>query len=400
MSEEVVFWKWISEGQIGIVSDTSIYHWDLEGDSSPLKIFERHASLKGCQIINYRTSVDGHWMLLIGISAQQGRIVGSMQLYSKEKKVSQPIEGHAAAFAEMRFENQSHLTKLFSFAVRTTSGAKLHIVEIDHKEGTPVFPKRAVDIFFPPEAANDFPVAMQISSKYEVIYVVTKYGFIHLYDVETGTCIYMNRISSDTIFVTAEYTSTSGIIGINRKGQVLSISIDESNLVSYLLTNLGNSDLAFRMAARNGLPGADALFILRFRTLMEQGSYTEAAKIAAQSPGGILRTLQTMEALKAIQSVPGSGQPSPILQYFGVLLEKGDLNKAESLELARPVLLQGKKQLLEKWLKEDKIDCSEELGDLVLPHDPMLALSVYLRANIPSKVNTPNRIDIGLLFFI
>lgn len=50
-----------------------------------------------------------------------------------------------------------------------------------------------------------------------------------------------------------------------------------------------------------------------------------------------------------------AGQLSPILQYFGILLEKGDLNKYECLELARPVLVQGRKQLLEKWLKEDKV---------------------------------------------
>jgi hypothetical protein len=49
------------------------------------------------------------------------------------------------------------------------------------------------------------------------------------------------------------------------------------------------------------------------------------------------------------------GTLSPILQYFGILLEKGDLNKTETLELARPVLLQNKKELLEKWLKENKV---------------------------------------------
>jgi hypothetical protein len=49
------------------------------------------------------------------------------------------------------------------------------------------------------------------------------------------------------------------------------------------------------------------------------------------------------------------GQTSPLLQYFGILLDKGQLNKYESLELCRPVLQQGRKQLLEKWLKEDKV---------------------------------------------
>ena len=63
---------------------------------------------------------------------------------------------------------------------------------------------------------------IQVGPKYDVIYLITKYGYIHLYDIETATCIYMNRISGDTIFVTAPHNSSSGIIGVNRKGQVLS----------------------------------------------------------------------------------------------------------------------------------------------------------------------------------
>jgi clathrin heavy chain len=96
----------------------------------------------------------------------------------------------------------------------------LHIIEIDHKDGNPVYAKKNVDVFFPPEAVNDFPVSMQISAKYNIIFLVTKYGFIHLYDLETGICLFMNRISSETIFVTADYEPTSGMIGVNRKGQV------------------------------------------------------------------------------------------------------------------------------------------------------------------------------------
>lgn len=79
--------------------------------------------------------------------------------------------------------------------------------------GNNPFIKKSVDVFFPPEAQNDFPVAMQVSAKYDVIYLITKYGYIHMYDIESGTCIYMNRISSETIFVTAPHESTGGIIG-------------------------------------------------------------------------------------------------------------------------------------------------------------------------------------------
>ena len=54
--------------------------------------------------------------------------------------------------------------------------------------------------------------------------------------------------------------------------------------------------------------------------------------------------------------------------------------------MAKPILQQNRKPLLEKWLKEDKLECSEELGDFVRQYDSKLALSVYLRANVPHKV--------------
>ena len=39
-----------------------------------------------------------------------------------------------------------------------------------------------------------------------------------------------------------------------------------------------------------------------------------------------------------------------------------------------------------KWLKENKLECSEELGDLVRQYDITLALSIYHRANAAQKV--------------
>ena len=75
-----------------------------------------------------------------------------------------------------------------------------------------------------------------------------------------------------------------------------------------------------------------------------------------------------------------------MLQYFGILLDQGQLNSYESLELCRLIWQQGRKQLLQKWLQEDKLECSEEIGDLVKAEDPTLALSIYLRANVPNKV--------------
>lgn len=125
---------------------------------------------------------------------------------------------------------------------------------------------------------------MQISKQHGVIYLVTKYGFIHLYDLESGACLYMNRISGETIFVTAEHEATHGIIGVNKKGQVLSVNVDEQTIIPYILNTLNNTELAVKMASRANLPGADDLYLQQYQQLFQSGKFAEAAKVAANSP--------------------------------------------------------------------------------------------------------------------
>ncbi|XP_075389517.1 clathrin heavy chain 2 isoform X1 [Tenrec ecaudatus] len=385
MTDKVVFWKWVSLSTVALVTETAVFHWGMDGDVPPVKMFDRHFSLAGCQVIQYRMDPNQKWLLLIGISAQQNRVVGMIQLYSIDKKVSQSIEGHAAAFAEFLIEGNAKPSTLFCFAVRSPTEGKLHIIEVGQPAaGSQPFVKKAVDVFFPPEAQADFPVAIQIGAKHGIIYLITKFGYVHLYDLESGECVYMNRISADTIFVTAPHETTSGVIGVNKKGQVLSVCIEEDTIVNYTANVLQNPDLGMRLASRGNLPGAEELFARKFSTLFAQGSYTEAARVAACAPKGVLRTSDTLLKFQNLPAQPG--QASPLLQYFGILLDRGQLNKYESIELCRPVLQQGRTQLLEKWLKEEKLECSEELGDLVKTTAPTLALSMYLRANVPSKV--------------
>jgi clathrin heavy chain len=384
MSEPVEFWKWISDSKLALVTASSVYHWSMNDNAKPQKIFARHQSLAGTQIINYRVDAAEKWCAVIGITRKDDRIAGAMQLYSVDRKVSQALEGHAAAFSDFRSEGSTRNSTLFCFASRTAASSKLYILEVGQTGEQSGFEKKQTDIYFPAEAAQDFPVAMQVSDKYSVVYMITKFGYIHIFDVNTGKLLYMNRISAETIFVTAPQASTGGIIGVNRKGQVLSVTIDENTVVPYICTQLNDYDLAIKFATKNNLRGAEELVTAQFNQLFQQGRYKEAAKVCADSPQGMLRSTQTIQMFSRLPGAPG--QPSPLLQYFSVLLEKGKLNKVESLELSRPVLQQGRKELLQNWLKEEKLDCSEELGDLVRPYDPNLALSIYYLADSKDKV--------------
>lgn len=53
-----------------------------------------------------------------------------MQLYSVDRKVSQPIEGHAAAFGEFKVEGNAKPSTLFCFAVRSQAGGKVKAIRM------------------------------------------------------------------------------------------------------------------------------------------------------------------------------------------------------------------------------------------------------------------------------
>lgn len=60
--------------------------------------------------------------------------------------------------------------------------------------------------------------------------------------------------------------------------------VEEENIVNYATNVLQNPDLALRMAVRSNLAGAEELFARKFNTMFAQGTYSEAAKVAASAP--------------------------------------------------------------------------------------------------------------------
>lgn len=66
---------------------------------------------------------------------------------------------------------------------------------------------------------------------------------------------------------------------MNRKGQVLSVTVEEDSIVPYINTVLQNPELALRLAVRNNLAGAEELFVRKFNMLFTNGQYGEAAKV-------------------------------------------------------------------------------------------------------------------------
>ncbi|GMS88942.1 hypothetical protein PENTCL1PPCAC_11117, partial [Pristionchus entomophagus] len=246
--EDVVYWRWIDKDTIGIVTETAVYHWNLAGDSGPMKMFDRHPTMSGCQIINYRTDSQLEWLIVIGISAKSKHVAGSMQLYSTDRQISQPIEGHAACIVNYKMDGNTHPSTLFVFALKNEQGGRLNMVElVPLPTGNRAYPKKSVLVPYSEELAADFPISLQASSEQGVVYLVTKDGLVHIFDLESGKIIYSNRISEETIFITTDY-SQGGVIGINRKGNVLSVSVDKQKMVDYVRET--DPDLAHKLSRR------------------------------------------------------------------------------------------------------------------------------------------------------
>jgi clathrin heavy chain len=117
--------------------------------------------------------------------------------------------------------------------------------------------------------------------------------------------------------------------------------------------------------------------------LIASGDVAGAARLAVTSPRGLLRTKET---IKLFEDMPDQvDQGKPIVQYVSALLESGKLNAVESVELSRSIIRQGQVPLIETWIAEDKLEHSEQLGDLLAEVDINLSLAVYIRAKIPKK---------------
>lgn len=64
--------------------------------------------------------------------------------------------------------------------------------------------------------------------------MITKLGLLFVYDLETATAVYRNRISPDPIFLTTEASSVGGFYAINRRGQVLLATVNEATIVPFV----------------------------------------------------------------------------------------------------------------------------------------------------------------------
>lgn len=57
MNEDIMFWKWISDTSLGLVTDTTVYHWDVfdPNQQAPVEVFKRNQNLSVCMQCQFTT---------------------------------------------------------------------------------------------------------------------------------------------------------------------------------------------------------------------------------------------------------------------------------------------------------------------------------------------------------
>lgn len=139
------------------------------------------------------------------------------------------------------------------------------------------------------ETNNDFPVIQHVSHTHGLLYIVTKFGYLYVYEIPGGNQIQKSKISQSNIFIGSVNRKTDGVYVINKVGHVIDISCDQNTLVPFIMSSCGyiadNDKLAFNLAKLNKLPGADGAFEDMFRNALQRGDILAAAGIVADSPG-------------------------------------------------------------------------------------------------------------------
>ena len=385
LNHDVTYWTWLDERTIGLVSSTSVYILLISEMNSPAKkIFDRQGGLAQNNVFVLKLVCDSHnsWFALSAISSANvggsPQVIGFIQLFNSQQNASQNIEGFAPAMKDVKCIDEND-SSIFCFIDKKQNNPNYKLLITDVSPAKRV--KAAMDIQMP--MPNDFPVLMDILPKFGVIFLATNSGYLFIHEITKGILIFKCKVSEDSLLFSSINSNTGGMMYINKSGKLLGVDIDRNNLIPFMMNFCKNvpgiMEVITRMAARFNLPGAENIFMTAFKTFMQNGNYQEAAKIVAQTPGDTLRNINTINMFRQLQ-----GNPQPILIYFQTMMSQGKLNKVESVEMAKPLVQQGRMDILNNMFRENKFTASEELSELVKNVDQRLSLQILMASGSAS----------------
>jgi hypothetical protein len=167
---------------------------------------------------------------------------------------------------------------------------------------------------------KDFPVSMIPDNKHGSLFLLSKDGWLCLYEIQSGKCIYSKQASavrplpvplsplpslpspldlSDlwcccvavvlvvgvqaTMFASCEHLD-GGVVAVDQSGRVSHFAIDRKAIVPFIVQQMQDLELGIQMAKRYDLEGAGVYFKQQFDRLMQTQRFQEAMELAASSP--------------------------------------------------------------------------------------------------------------------
>jgi clathrin heavy chain len=400
--DQIKFWTWVNDKLLGLVGAKGVFQISIDGLTSPNqsvtadKIGEREGVILGAtnpvQILNFASEPAGKLFFVSGLSKKTESdgsfsIGGNIQLTSTVKNQSQFLEGYTCCFGVSKVHDEFTESTLFAYAEKNKLTGKITVSEI----GQLADPNRKFKIFmdmaYPEGSEADFPVFMTIEDKLGLVFLVTKFGLLFVFEISEGALILRSRISEAQILTGAPMLNSKGVLAVAKTGNIISLEVDEQPFVDFIKNSphiKNNTSVARKLGLKAGLPGSESFYLESFSRAFLAGQYDEAAKLVAKSPAAILRNRDTIDKFKALPK-PESG-PHPILKYFFVLMENTKLNEVETREICNMVLQLNKPQMVTKWVDDNKLSLSEELGDQMAVYDVKTAEKIYAAVNSPKLI--------------
>lgn len=220
------YWTWISNDAIALVCSDCVYKWIVR---SPVvePVFDRlprclqgQGQVTGCQF-----DPDYRWAIVTLLRKEQDdTVTGLVQVYSAHHTISNCIEAHAALLTRHKFPGNSDRSQLLIIAKKCTSdSAKISIVDISlNKSAGPAVKSEK----FPWTREDDFPSSIVHSESKGLIFLLSKFGTLCVFDIDTCAPLVINeRVCTDIVFASVIDATGEGVVAYSRNGQVLRIKV-------------------------------------------------------------------------------------------------------------------------------------------------------------------------------
>lgn len=251
-----------------------------------------------------------------------------MQFFSISRNLSKILPAHAATLTQYKEDDTHPACTILTFANKPFNSTEIDVNMIEagaqkDAQGNPLsgFVKKQFKIPLNPAVAQtEFPMFMRSSSKYGFTYMVTKSGMLYVHDIGTGIVIFQSHISARGVFAMSGSQNHEAMFA-SPDGMLCYLEIDKDQIVDYVMTRLGKSEAAFKLAMRANLRGADQLFTAQFENLFSQRNWREAALLVKKTPSDTLRNAQTLKRFVDAGDTINVGEKPPVLLYLGTMLE-------------------------------------------------------------------------------